>query len=207
MKKLILLTIAIAAMCAQPCKADDLKSILGKITGSDIGNVVSGIIGNDEFDVSNLEGSWKATGPAVMFKSDDLLQKAGGSAISTAVEKKLKPYYTKLKLDKSAFTFDGSGNFTMTVNSKSIKGTISKNSDGSYALKFGSSEIASKLGGDKSVTVYLQLSGNTLSIAGDVKKMIELAKKFSNLSSTLNSLVKFLVKYDEICIGVKYTKQ
>ena len=155
MKKLILLTIAIAAMCAQPCKADDLKSILGKITGSDIGNVVSGIIGNDEFDVSKLEGSWKATGPAVMFKSDDLLQKAGGSAISTAVEKKLKPYYTKLKLDKSAFTFDGSGNFTMTVNKKSIKGTISKNSDGSYALKFGSSEIASKLGGDKSVTVYL----------------------------------------------------
>ena len=207
MKKLILLTIAIAAMCAQPCKADDLKSILGKITGSDIGNVVSGIIGNDEFDVSKLEGSWKATGPAVMFKSDDLLQKAGGSAISTTVEKKLKPYYTKLKLDKSAFTFDGSGNFTMTVNSKSINGTISKNSDGSYALKFGLSEIASKLGGDKSVTVYLQLSGNTLSIAGDVKKMIELAKKFSNLSSTLKSLVTFLDKYDEICIGVKYTKQ
>ena len=57
------------------------------------------------------------------------------------------------------------------------------------------------------MTVYLQLSGNTLSIAGDVKKMIELAKKFSNLSSTLNSLVTFLDKYDEICIGVKYTKQ
>ena len=57
------------------------------------------------------------------------------------------------------------------------------------------------------MTVYMQLSGNTLSIAGDVKKMIELAKKFSNLSSTLNSLVKFLDKYDEICIGVKYTKQ
>ena len=77
------------------CKADSLKDLFGKISGDDISNVLGNIISKDSLTIKDLSGEWKTTGPAVVFKSDEILGKAGGAAASATAEKKLKPYQMK----------------------------------------------------------------------------------------------------------------
>ena len=206
LNKIALLAVLLASTFCFESKADSLKDLFGKISGSDVADVISGVVGSTNLTVADLEGTWKYSGPAVIFLSDDILQKAGGAAASTTIEKKLAPYYTKLGLTGSSMTCDAEGNFTLTIKGKSVKGTLTANSDGSFALKLGSSALTSKLGKDRSQTVWIKKSGNTLSIAGDVKKMLEIVKKFSSASTTISKVTALLDKYDGICIGLKMSK-
>lgn len=206
LNKIALLAVLLASAFCFESKADSLKDLLGKISGSDVADVISGVVGSTNLTVADLEGTWNYSGPAVIFLSDDILEKAGGAAAATTIEKKLTPYYTKLGLAGSTMTCDATGNFTLTIKGKSVKGSLTANADGSFALKLGSSAIASKLGSNKNITVYIKKSGNTLSIAGDVKKMLEIVKKLSSASTTISKVTTLLDKYDGICIGFKMSK-
>ena len=61
--------------------------------GSTIGNLVEGVFTRTNLTLADLTGDYESQGPAVAFKSDDLLKKAGGIAGAEALETKLKPYY------------------------------------------------------------------------------------------------------------------
>ena len=57
--------------------------------------------------------------------------------------------------------------------------------------------------------VYTTLSGKTLSLTCDVKKIVELSKKIISITnnSTLKSVVKLLDSYDGVTAGFKLKKQ
>ena len=206
----LLLSAAIAIACGIPtAKADgSLTDLFGKLKDSNISGIVSNALSSSDVKLSDLQGTWTASGPAVIFRSDDLLEKAGGAAASSLVEEKLTPLYSKLGVDNTKITFDSNGNFTMTVKGKDVKGTIADNGDGSFALKLGASQLLEKLGSDKSLTVYFQKSVTDLAIAADASKLVDLVEKLASLSdkATINSVAKLLESYDQICIGLRMKK-
>ena len=114
----ILTIAAIAIAYAAPAaKADgSLTDLLGKLKDSNIGGIVNNALSSSDVKLSDLQGSWTTSGPAVIFRSDDLLEKAGGAAASSIVEEKLAPLYSKLGVDNTKITFDNNGNFTLSVN-------------------------------------------------------------------------------------------
>lgn len=205
--KVMMIAVVAILFGVQSANADNkLKDLLGK--SSKLGGVVSNVLGSSKVKVSDLQGSWTTTSPAVIFRSDDLLEKAGGAAASSLVEDKLSPLYAKLGADGIKMTFDEKGNFTLTIKGKEVKGTVADNGDGSYSLKLGASKLLEKLGSDRSLTVYFQKSPTNLAIAADATKLVNLVEKLVSLTeqSTLNSIVKLLEKYDQICIGLRMEK-
>ena len=90
---------------------------------------------------------------------------------------------------------------------KSIKGKLTPNNDESFSLKLGRSKITSKLGKERDITVYFRKSGKILSMASDVKKMLEIVKKVGSFSSSVEKLANMLDQYEQICIGLKFEKQ
>ena len=120
MKKLItLLSLAIIVLASSPAARAsewDINDILGNLgsgrseqtstkktddtlkKSSSLGDLLSGVankfgLGSSSLTIEKLVGTWKYSGPAVSFKSDNLLLKAGGAAAATQVESKLEPYY------------------------------------------------------------------------------------------------------------------
>ena len=53
----------------------DLSNLKG------LNGVVNSLISSDKVEVSDLNGSWVSAGPAIVFKSENLLQKAGGHPV------------------------------------------------------------------------------------------------------------------------------
>ena len=61
-----------------------------------LGDLLSGLankfgVGSSSLTIEKMTGTWKYSGPAVSFKSDNLLLKAGGAAAATQVESNLEP--------------------------------------------------------------------------------------------------------------------
>lgn len=201
--------VIVAVSGMQTANADDLKSLLGNFgKNSSVSDIVNNVLGSTDVELSSLEGSWTTTGPALVFRSDDLLEKAGGAAASATVENKLDAYYKKLGLENIPVTFDKEGAMTMKIKGHDVSGTLSDNGDGSYKLQLGKSSSVAKLGSLTSMTVYLQKSGNSLSITADATKLIDIATKLASATdkSTLKTAANLLNNYDQICIGFRLSK-
>ena len=92
--KIFVCGLAMTAVCMASAEAQDLKDLL-----NGLGDVVKETVAqNKTVTVAELKGTWKTTGPALVLKSGNIAQQAGGSAMTTAAEAKLKPYYKKLGL-------------------------------------------------------------------------------------------------------------
>ncbi len=173
--------------------------------GSTIGNMLQGIFTKSDIEVSDLIGEYESTGPAVAFKSDNFLKKAGGVAGATALETKLKPYYEQYGLIGMPFMVDKDGNFTLKVKRISIKGVLEKN-DGDGTFAFNIMVAGMRLG---RFTAYIEKSGKDLNLMFDATKLKELLTTIGNLTGTgmTKTLAKILESYDGACIGfdMKYT--
>ncbi len=206
MKTLKLIVFGIVAMMAGTGSvyADSLKDLFGN---KGLGDLVNAVTGNGDIQLNSLEGTWKATGPAVVLRSGDALEQAGGSAVASLAENKLMPYYEKLGLEGSTVTFDASGNYTMTVKGKAIKGRLIKNDDGTFTLSLTQNEKL-KLGKLNSFTTYVQKTSNTLALTVDVKKLLEVLKLVANTADleTINTAIKLLENYDNVCLGLRFSK-
>ena len=206
MKTLKLIVFGIVAMMAGTGSvyADSLKDLFGN---KSLGDLVNAVTGNGDIQLNSLEGTWKATGPAVVLRSGDALEQAGGSAVASLAENKLMPYYEKLGLEGSTVTFDASGNYTMTVKGKAIKGRLIKNDDGTFTLSLTQNEKL-KLGKLNSFTTYVQKTSNTLALTVDVKKLLEVLKLVANTADleTINTAIKLLENYDNVCLGLRFSK-
>lgn len=197
---------AMVALCATPAKADSkLKNLL-----SGLGDVAKETISqttSKSLTVEDLEGTWKVSSPAVSFKSDNLLQQAGGAAVTSSIEKKLKKYYKSLGLLSGTMTIQSDGSFVMKLKNIPISGTLTKASDGTFKMQL-LSKLASLSSKDRSMTVYITKSGNEMSLTMDAKKLIKIFTAVASKagSSTLSSVTSLLESYDEICIGYRYKK-
>jgi hypothetical protein len=151
-----------------------------------------------------MVGTWKYSSPAVSFQSENLLQKAGGSAAASVVENKLATYYKKFKLTNLKLVIDSDQNFTMTSGKITAKGTIEKGTtSGTIIFNFSASSF--NIG---SMTAYVTLSGSNLSVMFDVSKLQSLLSTMSSVTgnSTLSTVTSLLNSYDGICAGFKLKK-
>ena len=198
----LLFTLLLAVTAIAPASAFDLK---------DLGSMISNVTASNKFNLSDLNGSWAYTSPAVAFASDNALQKIGGAAAATAVEAKLAPYYQTAGLTSVAFTFadatDGSGatTFTMKLKVGTLKGTVEQTDDGMLAFKF-SAFGKIPLG---SVSAMATKSGSTLNLTFDVSGLINILTQVNKVTKqqSLDAILTLLSSYDGIYAGFKLSKQ
>lgn len=201
MKKTILaLAVAIAA-CLPGAHAFDLKDILGN-AGTAVSGVVQGLLTQTDITVEQMAGTWTATGSAVAFQSDNALQKAGGAAVTATVENKLDPYYKKYGLTGSTLTIDADGSFVLKIKSISLKGTITKQSDGNFTFTFTPFGNL-KLG---SVKAYVEKPVSGLKVMFDATKLKNILSAAANFTgnSLATTASKLLDSYDGLLVGFTY---
>lgn len=204
MKKIIVAALIMAASGVTSAHAFDLKSILGGKGGDVISGVVGGIFTQSDISVSQMEGTWTSTGPAVAFQSDNFLKKAGGNAAASTIESTLDPYFKQYGLTGSTLTIDKDGNFTLKVKGISLKGKVSKRSDGNFDFAFtpfGDFKIGS-------IKAYVEKPIDGLDVMFDASKLKSLLSTVASITG--NSLAttagNLLGSYDGLCVGFHYSK-
>ena len=77
--KIFVCGLAMTAVCMASAEAQDLKDLL-----NGLGDVVKETVAqNKTVTVAELKGTWKTTGPALVLKSGNIAQQAGGSAMTS----------------------------------------------------------------------------------------------------------------------------
>lgn len=208
MKKLKLTLIsALFSLGSLSVGAQSLGDILGGLggnTGDILGNVIEGVFSSSNITVADIAGSYVSNGPAVTFKSENFLQKAGGIAGAAALESKLKPYYEQYGLTGLTLEIDKDANFSMKVKGIPLSGTITKN-EGDGTFLFNLKAVGMNVGG---FTAYIEKNINGLKVMFDADKLLKIIStvaKFTgnSIAGTLGSLLE---SYDGACIGFSMSK-
>lgn len=183
------------------------KSDTTQSTSGGLLDAIGGLFGG-KIKVGDMVGTWQYKAPAVSFKSDNLLKKAGGAAASAVVENKLAPVYRTTGFDSMVFTVAADSSFTMKVKMVTLKGKITadvpKGSTANFMFDF---KIAGKMSIGK-MEAYVSKSGNNLSLTFDVTKLMNLLSKAGSIAgnSSLQTLSKLLDSYDGMCAGFELRK-
>ena len=123
MKKYVLSLAVVSALLlvTTNVQAQSWKDLFNK---DNIEKVVNAVTGNQTIDMT---GTWRYSGSAIEFESDNLLQKAGGAAAAAVAEKKLDEQLAKvgIKDGQVSFTFNADSTFTSTVGKRTMTGTYS----------------------------------------------------------------------------------
>lgn len=195
----------------------DIKDVLngvknggnGSSTTEKLAGLAGALLSSDKISIESLHGSWAYKAPAVTFKSDNLLKKAGGAAVSETIEGKLASYYTKLGFTRMTLVVNEDNTFEMKIKKITLKGTITevtdKNSQANFVFSF---KAAGKVSLGKLDTYVRKSALGTLSIMFDVSKLISLVEKVSTLTnlSSAKTLSSALSSYDGMCAGFEMSK-
>ncbi|MBD5415050.1 MAG: DUF4923 family protein [Bacteroides sp.] len=226
MKQLLTIAAALSismSACATPAQTTDnpLGTLLGGIannksgsgdsgSGSSVGNLlgglVNGLLGTDKISPERLVGTWNYSGPAVCFKSENFLQKAGGSAAASAIEAKMEPTYNKLGLNKMQLVVKDDQTFTMTSGLIKMSGNVTIDGEDVY---FNFSALGSIPLGKMKTYITMGATGKEMSLMFDVSKLVSILKTIggaTNLKS-VNTVTGILDSYDGVCAGFKLKKQ
>lgn len=215
MKKLLSLLMIAFALNAN---AFDLQSLLGGLSSKSdststassssslgaLGSLLGNIISSDNLDVSDLVGTWNYVSPAVSFKSDNLLQKAGGAAAAVTIEQKLETYYNKIGFNTMYLTVESDSTFTMKFKRTTLSGTIAKEGD-NFVFNV---KVAGKISIGK-MTSYITKSGSSIDMTFDVSKFVAIMEKVASISgnTTVSTVIQLLNSYDGICAGFTLSKK
>ena len=178
-------------MAVPYAQAQSLKDLFNK---ENIEKVVGAATGKN---TASMEGSWIYTGSAVQFKSDNVLQNAGGALAASALTNKLDELLEKAGIhkDEFGFTFEENGSFVARVKERELKGTYSYDAESKKAnLKF------AKLVG---LNATISCTSSELNLLFDVSKLLDLVTYLSSKSSntTLQSISALAENYDGILLG------
>lgn len=179
--------------------------------GGSLGDLLSGVanklgVGSSTLTVDKLVGTWNYSGPAVSFKSDNLLLKAGGAAAASQVEAKLEPYYRTAGLTSLVLTVGADSTFTFKARFVNLSGTISRNAEtGNFIFQF----RALKRINVGSMESYIVMNGDKMELTFDVSKLMLLIEKAGKISgnSTIKSISTLLNKYDGMTAGFELQRQ
>ena len=177
-------------------------------SGSGLGNILGGVLGSvlgtDKITPERLVGTWNYAGPAVCFKSENFLQKAGGAAMAVTIENKLSGYYDKFGLNKVSLVVDEQHNFRLNLGILKTSGTVTVEDEDVY---FNFTALgAISLGKMKT---YVQMVGNNqMSLMFDVTKLMKLLTAVGSAtnSTTVKAASSLLNSYDGLCAGFKLEK-
>lgn len=199
---------AVAVMMAvgyNDASAWSLKDALG---GGDLGetvtNVLQGVFTKSDLTVEDIAGVWTTDGSAVSFKSDNLLQKAGGLAAAGAIEAKINPYFDQLGLNNAEMTIKDDGSFTLKAKMLTLQGTLASNGDGTFEFNF---KAFGKVSLGK-MTAYVQKAGNHVDIMFDATKLKNLTSGIASLTgiSLAKTAAALLDSYEGLCVGFGMNK-
>lgn len=199
MKRILSFFTVIALLSTFSGKAFDLKSVL-----QTAGDVAGNLLGKTDVTIADLEGTWNYSKPAVAFKSDNLLKKAGGSAAASVIEEKMAPYYEKAGITSMKLTIQNDSTFTMKMNKATLKGKLEKDTDGNFVFNF---QALGKVNIGH-ITSVITKSGNNIDVTFDASKLVTLVSKIATLSgnSTIKTVSTLLNSYDGMNAGFQLTK-
>ncbi len=221
MKKVItLLYIAVLLLAPASASGQSLSNLLKGLgsssssssssdSGSSLTDLISGVagalgFGNSGASIESLAGTWTYKAPAVAFKSDNLLLKAGGAAAASNIEAKLAPYYKTAGIDQLVLTINADSTFTFKTRT-TLSGTITHDEEsGLYVFHF----QALKKINIGSMETYIQLSGSNMELTFDVSKLMTILQKVSAITnnSTLKGASALLEQYDGLTAGFELTR-
>lgn len=212
MRKNIVSLMFLALFAGSSMNANAQSSLLGKIgsavasvatqSGSDKLSALTSVFNNALVPTKDqIIGSWTYSEPAVVFTSDNTLQKFGGKVASAAIEKKLQSQLEKygFKAGKMTMTYDAQGNFSQTVSGKTVKGTYTIQ-DSNVVLKYG--------GRVSQVVGKTQLIDGDLVIVMDASKLLSYMKTLGTLTknSTLSTASSLISGFSGMQVGIRLKK-
>ncbi len=195
MRKYVSLTVALLVLCAVSAQAQDLKSILGGIAKTVVGDVTT--------TQTSIIGTWNYVSPAIKMQSDNTLASLGGDVASSTVESKLAPMYAKIGLDKCVFTFNEDGTYTTSMGKIKSSGTYTFDAESKIMT------MKTKLGATVTAEVTTTITSMTLVFKADkvmsaVKTITGYLGNVTKYANTVNALAK---NYDGMSLGFELVKQ
>lgn len=214
----IALLTAVISLFSFQASAWDLNDVLKNLPSSGskdndkTGNAISAIAGalglGGNFKYADMVGTWNYSKPAVTFKSDNLLLKAGGVAASTTVENKLATYYKLAGVQNMKMTFNADSTFTMKLRVGQLNGTVSLSDDGKQVMFTFKVLKAINLGTMEAYISTAGLGKNQMNLTFDVTKLLEILKKAGKLTNatSIKSATALLEQYDGLTAGFTLAK-
>lgn len=199
--------VAVALTCLTSASAFDLKDLMkngGDTNPSDIVNGIVSAVTATDVEYKDLPGTWHYDKPAVSFKSDNVVQNAGGVAASGAIVNKLKPYYTKAGLENMTIEFAADSTFTAKTGKITVNGTVQTVGKGMF--RFNIKALGKIPSG--SINAFIEKQGSNISVTFDAKKLIKLAETIASLSgnATLKTASDLINSYEGVNIGFSLKK-
>lgn len=224
MKRILLVIITIMlfsaqAILAEPDIRDLLKGLGNNSTsstqddnisklGNVLGSVISNIAGGTEATPENLAGVYSYSKPAVTFASDNLLQKAGGAAMSAVIVNKLEPYYSKAGLNMLQVTLNSDKTFEFALGRLKLSGVYDRDSTATQGNVFVFNFQAIKKISIGRIKSYVQLNGSNLTLTFDASKLLSLANSIASLTGkqSLKTAAGLLNSYEGLNCGFELTR-
>lgn len=168
--------------------------------GSILGNILSG---SSKLSQSDLVGTWNYTGSDCVFKSENLLAKAGGAVAANKVKSELNTQLAKFGIKEGAcsFTFNNDNTYSAKIGNRTIQGN--------YTLDTANKTVKmTYLGGLASMTPHVAKTGGKLSLLIESDKVLSLVKGVSALSksTSMSAINSILSNYDGLYIGMQLSK-
>ncbi len=189
MKRILFIIAVMAAFVTTDASAQDfdLKKLLNKVSSSDStknsGGALSNLLGqlSNVLKPTDITGVWEYNGPAVKFKSDNLLMQAGGAAAGTTIKNKIEPYYKRAGLDKTVLTIEKDSTFVMSFKKGKLSGQIESGEDGTMVFRF---KALGKINIGKMNASVSKLQGNKLQLTFDVSKLMKIVNAVASVSGS-----------------------
>jgi hypothetical protein len=207
MKRVIKFLLVVLILIPAFAQAQDVKSILSSVakaatTSASSTDVLGSLLGKTKVSQEDLVGTWTYSKPAVAFESSNLLKKAGGSIISSAVENKAATQLAKygIKAGSMTFTFASDKTFTCKVGNRTTTGTYTVNGTN---IVFTYVDV-------KTLTANLKQSGNKLQISFTANKLLTFLQGLNTLnasSQTLSTISSLMKSYNGMQLGLLFNKK
>lgn len=170
---------------------------------SGLGSLLGALTGGSTVSQNDLIGTWKYKGADCVFKTENLLMKAGGEVAATQVETKVNEYLTKFGLTGSQFefTFNKDNTYTANIKGRALQGT--------YSYDAQSNKVTlTYLNGLGTISPQVAKNGNTISLLYEADALMNFLTKVSAASNnaTISTLSNLLKSYDGMLIGWELQK-
>ena len=198
MKRIFLVLFSMYVLGGLEVQAQSFKDLFNK---DKITKTVSDLTGISA--PLNVEGKWGYQGPAVEFKSDNLLNKAGGAVASSALEKKLDKQLSRIGFRKNRVEFDFHSDSTFV--SKFAGRTL----NGKYSINTETDESVLSYGDLVNFTAKVNQTPTLLSLLFDADKLLQFANYVAKQSTnqTVKSLSSIAESYDGMRMGIELKKK
>lgn len=160
-------------------------------------SILNKLMGGSTVNANTIQGTWAYQQSHVSFESDNVLAKIGGEMMGNKVSSMLDSQLSKvgLKAGVSKFTFDGAGNMTVTLGTRTTKGT--------YKLE-GDKLTMTGTFGMTSMSCTVAINGNQMHMLYDANSLFNIITKMGSSSSAISSL---LGNYNGLKLGWSCVKE